>query len=272
MALFVIGLFKKVYIADQIAPWVANVFGRTGEISVIEAWTGAVAYTYQLYFDFSGYSEMAIGLGLMLNLKFPVNFDSPYQAKSVIDFWRRWHMTLGSWVREYLYIPMGGNRQGERRKLLNLFLCMVIIGFWHGAGWTFIFWGALHGVFLVVNHAWKRTEIRLPLPICWGLTFLCVVICWVFFRAETFADSWKVVSSMFGIHSAFLAWHLDVSRRTVCLVLLALTILLAWAPSPQRFLEKRFRPSKVWAFVVIALALMALTHLTQYSEFLYFQF
>ncbi len=272
LALFIIGLFKKVCIADRIAPWVADVFGRTGDLSGIEAWTGAIAYTYQLYFDFSGYSEMAIGLGLMLNYKFPVNFDSPYQARSVIDFWRRWHMTLGSWVREYLYIPMGGNRQGEYRKLLNLFLCMLLIGLWHGAGWTFVFWGALHGAFLVVNHAWRRTGYRLPQSFCWGLTFLCVVICWVFFRAETFFGGLQMVSSMFGPDSGFMAWHLKESRRTVCLALLAMTIVLVWAPSPQRFLEKRFRPSKIWALTAIALALMALTHLTQYSEFLYFQF
>ncbi len=272
LALFVLGLFKKVYIADWLAPWVTGAFNCTNGLGVIEAWAAALAYTYQLYFDFSGYSEMAIGLGLMLNYKFPVNFDSPYQAKSVIDFWRRWHMTLGGWVREYLYIPMGGNRNGECRKLINLFLCMAIIGLWHGAGWTFVFWGALHGVFLVVNHAWRKTGIRLPQVLCWGLTFFCVVICWVFFRAETFADGWQVVSSMFGKFTPTSAWDMPGSRAKLLRVLFLLTVVLAWAPDPQRFLERYFRPSKLWAFAVIVLALMALTNLTQYSEFLYFQF
>ena len=272
LALFVLGLFKKVYIADWLAPWVAGAFNCTNGLGVIEAWAAALSYTYQLYFDFSGYSEMAIGLGLMLNYKFPVNFDSPYQAKSVIDFWRRWHMTLGGWVREYLYIPMGGNRNGECRKLFNLFLCMAIIGLWHGADWTFVFWGALHGVFLVVNHAWRKTRIRLPQALGWGLTFLCVVVCWVFFRAETFADGWRVVSAMFGLSAPTSVWDLPVSREKLLRVLGLLTVVLAWAPNPQRFLERYFRPSKAWAIVVIVLALVALTNLTQYSEFLYFQF
>lgn len=272
LALFVIGLFKKVYIADWLAPWVASAFRCATGLGVIEAWAAALSYTYQLYFDFSGYSEMAIGLGLMLNYRFPVNFDSPYQARSVIDFWRRWHMTLGAWVRDYLYIPVGGNRRGEGRKLFNLFLCMALIGLWHGAGWTFVFWGSLHGAFLIVNHAWRRTGIHLPHPVCWGLTFLCVVICWVFFRAETFADGWQVVSAMFGISAPTSVWEMPDSRAKLLRVIGLLTVLLAWAPNPQRFLERYFRPSKLWMVALIVLALTALTHLTRYSEFLYFQF
>ena len=181
IAFFAMGLFKKVCLADKLSPWVAAVFSNADSVGFIEAWVGAIAYTYQLYFDFSGYSEMAIGLGLMFNLHFPTNFNSPYKAHSIIDFWRRWHMTLGSWVKNYLYIPLGGNRQGELKKMRNLFVSMVLIGFWHGAGWTFILWGALHGFFLMVNHIWRRAGISLPNLLCWGLTFICVVICWVFF-------------------------------------------------------------------------------------------
>ena len=124
---------------------------------------------------------MAIGLGLLFNLRLPVNFNSPYQASSMIDFWRRWHMTLGRWVKDYLYIPMGGNRYGELRKMRNLFIAMLVIGLWHGAGWTFVLWGGLHGVFLMINHQWRRLDICLPKWLSWGLTFLCVLICWVFF-------------------------------------------------------------------------------------------
>lgn len=141
LTIFIVGLFKKVVIADSLSPWVADVFSHTDKVTFLEAWIGAMGYTFQLYFDFSGYSEMAIGLGLMFNLRLPVNFNSPYQARSIIDFWRRWHMTLGLWVRDYLYIPLGGNRHGELAKMRNLFIAMLIIGLWHGAGWTFVFWG-----------------------------------------------------------------------------------------------------------------------------------
>lgn len=138
LTLFTMGLIKKVLIADNLAPIATNVFSRADSLTFLEAWIGAISYTFQLYFDFSGYSEMAIGLGLMFNLTLPTNFNSPYQAKSIIDFWRRWHMTLGAWVKDYLYIPMGGNRHGELKKMRNLFASMLIIGLWHGAGWTFI--------------------------------------------------------------------------------------------------------------------------------------
>lgn len=141
ISIFAMGLFKKVAIADKLAIWANAAFSHTESLTFLEAWIGALSYTFQLYFDFSGYSEMAIGLGLMFNLKLPINFNSPYQATSIIDFWRRWHMTLGSWVRDYLYIPMGGNRRGEFAKMRNLFVSMMIIGLWHGAGWTFCLLG-----------------------------------------------------------------------------------------------------------------------------------
>ena len=190
LTLFAMGLSKKVLLADNLAPIATNVFARADSLTFLEAWIGAISYTFQLYFDFSGYSEMAIGLGLMFNLKLPTNFNSPYQAKSIIDFWRRWHMTLGTWVKDYLYIPMGGNRHGELRKMRNLFASMLIIGLWHGAGWTFIIWGALHGIFLMINHQWRRLNINLPQSINWGLTFLCVVICWVFSAQIIAAMHW----------------------------------------------------------------------------------
>lgn len=141
LTIFSLGLFKKVAIADNLAIWSNEAFGAIDALTFFEAWCGALSYTLQLYFDFSGYSEMAIGLGLMINLKFPVNFNSPYKSCSIIDFWRRWHMTLGLWVKNYLYIPMGGNRHGELRKMRNLLVSMLLIGLWHGAGWTFVLWG-----------------------------------------------------------------------------------------------------------------------------------
>lgn len=271
-ALFLMGLCKKVFIADQLSPWVSNVFSHTGSLSVIEAWTGAIAYTYQLYFDFSGYSEMAIGLGLMLNLKFPINFDSPYQSLSIIDFWRRWHMTLGHWVKSYLYIPLGGNRHGELKKMRNLFASMLIIGLWHGAGWTFVLWGGMHGAFLVINHQWRRLNIELPHTICWGLTFLCVVICWVFFRAESFGDGCQVISAMLGLNVPLLMWTLPVGRLKAALILLILTIVVLKLRNPQRLLDQSFCSSKKWLVIVVFIGLLAMVHMHQYSEFLYFQF
>lgn len=269
IALFTMGLFKKVCLADKLSPWVASVFSHADSVGCLEAWSGAIAYTYQLYFDFSGYSEMAIGLGLMFNLHFPTNFNSPYQASSIIDFWRRWHMTLGSWVKNYLYIPMGGNRHGELKKMRNLFIAMLLIGFWHGAGWTFILWGALHGFFLMINHQWRRTRIVLPKVLCWSLTFLCVVICWVFFRAETFAEGFAIVTAMFSGTSS--DWHIAESTGHVVKRLLLLTVILVFAPNPQQLLDK-FRPNKKCWCLVVGLMLWTLLHFSQYSEFLYFQF
>lgn len=272
IALFSMGLFKKVCVADKLSPWVADVFSRASSVGFIEAWTGALAYTYQLYFDFSGYSEMAIGLGLMFNLHFPMNFNSPYQSKSIIDFWRRWHMTLGSWVKTYLYIPLGGNRHGELCKMRNLFVAMLLIGLWHGAGWTFVLWGALHGVFLMINHQWRRLGKPLPSMLAWSITFICVVICWVFFRAATFADGWSIIVAMFGgSGAAWNAWHASASVRKVAEVLLVLTIVLAIMPNPQVLLQ-RFRPNKLWWCATLAMLIWAMLHFNQYSEFLYFQF
>ena len=170
-----------------------------------EAWIGALAYTFQLYFDFSGYSDMAIGLARMVGIRFPMNFDSPYKSVNIVDFWRRWHITLSRFLRDYLYIPLGGNRKGPIRRYLNLFLTMLLGGLWHGAGWTFVVWGGLHGIYLMVNHGWQAIKKALgfdrPSLIGRGLarvvTFGCVVIAWVFFRAESFGAATSVLKSMF---------------------------------------------------------------------------
>ena len=193
--MFVLGLFKKVVIADNLAP-----HRQTGlrpppagerPLTIAEAWVGALAYTLQLYFDFSGYSDMAIGSARMFGIRFPLNFHSPYKARLIVDFWRRWHMTLSRFLRDYLYIPLGGNRKGPARRYVNLLLTMLLGGLWHGAGWTFVIWGALHGLYLCANHAWftlrKKMGWRaLPKPLAIGLTFLAVMISWVPFRAGNY--------------------------------------------------------------------------------------
>ncbi|MBR2179460.1 MAG: MBOAT family protein [Selenomonadaceae bacterium] len=289
LTLFSIGLFKKQVIADKLSPWVGKAFENVDSLSFIEAWIGAISYTFQLYFDFSGYSEMAIGLGLMFNLKFPMNFDSPYKSTSIIEFWRKWHMTLGLWVKNYLYIPLGGNRRGEIRKNINLFVSMLLIGLWHGAGWTFVLWGGMHGIFLVINHWWRKLNINLPKFINWLLTFGCVVVAWVFFRAENFNDAFALLRSMTDVYNIalpangsyeknlgflvnygvdFITWKLPTqSIGTLILMGIVLTIM----KNPVKYIES-FQPNWKWFIVTAILILCAIYELNTYTEFLYCQF
>jgi alginate O-acetyltransferase complex protein AlgI len=210
-SLFTIGLTKKVCIADALAPIVKSVFDGTaqGQLQLGWAWLGALAYAFQIYFDFSGYSDMALGLGRLFGIKLPINFFSPYKALDITEFWRRWHMTLSRFLREYLYIPLGGNRRGLMRREVNLMTVMLIGGLWHGANWTFVFWGGLHGLFLVVNRLWREcSPWRMPAMFAGPLTFLCVVAAWVPFRAAdtgtTFAI-WKAMVGSNGIEDVSLA-------------------------------------------------------------------
>src|SRR3954465_1201041 len=211
LTFFTAGLWKKVVLADTLATYATPVFSAASEqaLTAGEAWTGAFAYALQLYFDFSGYSDMAIGLGLLFGIRLPFNFASPYKAVNIIDFWRRWHMTLSKFLRDYLYVPLGGNRQGRVRRYLNLFLTMLIGGLWHGAAWTFVIWGTLHGVFLIVNHGWRALRTALGWTSAetaagrWaarGLTFLCVTVSWVFFRAESVGDAMEMLRAMAGLN------------------------------------------------------------------------
>ena len=203
LTIFLIGLFKKVVLADHLGPVASGVFGAAaaGEpLHFFLAWQGAIAYTLQLYFDFSGYSDMAIGSARLFGIRLPLNFNSPYQANNIIDFWRRWHMTLSRFLRDYLYIPLGGNRQGKTRRYLNLMLTMTIGGLWHGAAWNFALWGALHGLYLVGNHAWRA--VFPPIDAWWSrgiarlVTLLAVIIAWVPFRAPTLAAAAEMYRGM----------------------------------------------------------------------------
>ena len=208
--LFVIGLFKKVVIADSLALLADPVFMRADVGKSLiwgSAWGAALAFTFQIYFDFSGHSDMAIGLALLFGIRLPINFDSPYKSFSITEFWRRWHITLSRFLRDYLYIPLGGNRKGEARRYGNLLTVMFLGGLWHGAGWPFVIWGTAHGAMLSVNHLWQkagetRPRLRLPGWVAWALTFLCVVITWVFFRASSLQSALAVLNSMFKLPSA----------------------------------------------------------------------
>jgi len=222
MTIFLIGLFKKVILADGLAVYVGPVFDASAagvELSFIDAWGGALCYTLQLYFDFSGYSDMAIGLSRMFGVTLPLNFHSPYKAVNIIEFWRNWHMTLSRFLRDYLYIPLGGNRKGSAQRYLNLMITMLLGGLWHGAGWTFVIWGGLHGLYLIINHGWhalrralgQDTQVPLSQPARAAavlLTFLAVVSAWVVFRADNLSSATAMLSAMSGLNGFVLpdAW------------------------------------------------------------------
>lgn len=222
LTIFVLGLAKKVLIADGLAPYVDKVFNPANGplLDMGEAWLGVLGYTMQIYFDFSGYSDMAIGISRMFNVTLPANFYSPYQSRNIIDFWRRWHITLSNFLKDYLYISLGGNRKGVFRRYINLFITMLLGGLWHGAGWTFIIWGGLHGLMLMVNHWWRELVERLGISdvtqtrpmrfLAWALTFFCVVMCWIFFRAPTFEAANNIIRAMFGAHGASLPLYMKV--------------------------------------------------------------
>jgi len=197
--IFSIGLFKKVILADTFSVWATNGFDIAETLNLIEAWLTSLSYTFQLYFDFSGYADMAIGLALLFNIKLPINFNSPYKALNIQDFWRRWHMTLSRFLKEYIYIPLGGNRGGDFRTYNNLLATFVIGGIWHGAGWMFALWGLIHGVAIITHRLWNLTTIKLPSVLAWFITFNFINITWVFFRAKDWDSAHKVLSSMFSL-------------------------------------------------------------------------
>lgn len=294
---FGLGLSKKVLIADSLSPWVATVFSHVDEVTFIESWVGILSYTYQLYFDFSGYSDMAIGLGLMFNFNLPINFNSPYKATSISDFWRRWHMTLSNFLRDYLYIPLGGNRKGEARRYINLIVTMLLAGLWHGAGWTYVIWGGLHGIYLSVNHGWRKLNIPLPKIIAWSITFFAVITAWIIFRAASFSDGLEIFKTMMGWNGVVVPgeptgklailtnfgirvqpwnsfnylpefWN---SKSLPFAILLVLTLCVKYLPNTQEIAYK-FKPSFWLAAGVGFLTGVCLLSLNRVTEFLYFQF
>ncbi|HIJ62385.1 MAG TPA: MBOAT family protein [Rhodospirillaceae bacterium] len=295
------GLFKKTVLADGLAAYATPVFAAAahgGTPTPLEAWGAALAYSLQIYFDFSGYSDMAIGLARMIGIRLPLNFHSPYKAGSIIEFWRRWHMTLSRFLRDYLYFPLGGNRHGRQRRYLNLLATMVLGGLWHGAGWTFVIWGALHGLYLVVNHAWRAVRpgsavrgrgFRLAAGM---LTFLAVVVAWVPFRADGVAAARTMLAAMAGLagpaaETATLDW-------TAGRLWIAAGLAIVWlAPNTQEIFARyrmlgpvhrqadrlalpwlglRWRRSPGWALATAVIGFVGLLFFSRGSEFIYFQF
>jgi alginate O-acetyltransferase complex protein AlgI len=271
-ALFIIGLVKKVAFADTLAMVADPLFHRAagGPLNASQAWVACAAYTLQIYFDFSGYSDMAIGIARMLGLRLPFNFDAPYRAVSVRDFWRRWHMTLSRFLRDYLYIPLGGNRRGAMRVMVNLMVTMLLAGLWHGAAWTFVVWGGLHGLGLMVNHVWQRTGVRLPRSLAWLLTLLFVMAGWVLFRADSFVLAGRMLGSMLGLHGL---GHLVLDREYVVALVAGAAVALI-GPTSQEAALIWLRP-RPWLAVPAGAGLAFLLLLIGGrlpNVFIYFQF
>ncbi|RAU21801.1 membrane-bound O-acyltransferase family protein [Paramagnetospirillum kuznetsovii] len=297
-AMFIIGLGKKLLLADPVVKYVTGAFTTSalGEpLGMIEAWQAALAYTVQIYFDFSAYSDMALGLARMFGIDLPVNFNSPYKSRNIIEFWRRWHMTLSRFLRDYLYFSLGGNRRGPWRRQINLMLVMLIGGLWHGAAWTFIIWGGLHGIYLVINHLWRewRGEGKggaLAQTASWALTLLAVVVAWVFFRAHSLGAALGMLAGMAGLHGlssgsggvAATSWQ---GLATVAGLLVISLVApnsqqimrlchpgLAKVADPEHFGRLAWRPTPLWAVALAVLTVISVFSLWSPTEFLYYQF
>jgi len=288
--IFSIGLFKKVIIADQFAIWATAGFDTATTLTLLEGWVTSLSYTFQLYFDFSGYTDMAIGAALLFNIKLPINFNSPYKATDIQDFWRRWHITLSRFLKDYIYIPLGGNRKGNFRTYNNLMATFILGGFWHGAGWTFIFWGFLHGAALAVNRAWQGLGFKMNKVLAWFITFNFVNIAWVFFRAKEWEDAVKVLKAMFGMSGIvfsskyteklsflseygieFGAWLPNIDgNKSGTWIFVGLIIVLLCKNSMQ--LKETFKPNKWYLLFSIIIMMYAVSNMNKLSEFLYFNF
>jgi D-alanyl-lipoteichoic acid acyltransferase DltB (MBOAT superfamily) len=308
-----IGLAKKVLLADSLAEYATPVFGAAHDgmaPQLFGAWVGALAYTLQLYFDFSGYSDMAIGISKMFGVNLPINFNSPYKAHNIIEFWRRWHMTLSQFLRDYLYIPLGGNRKGPILRYVNLLVTMLLGGLWHGANWTFVIWGGLHGLYLCANHFWQyllgsaeRPNNRIERFIGMLITFLAVVFAWVCFRAENMHTAVTMIKGMLGMNGVALPVSLAyLEKYTVTLpvdikfiglfyglnvpldimsllILFSISFFVIWGlPNSQQLLDKdRFHgySKKGWMLAGSSfgfLFVLSVLSFNRVSEFLYFQF
>jgi alginate O-acetyltransferase complex protein AlgI len=272
LLVFAIGLFKKVIIADSFRGVVAAVFDRGGGVALTDAWGGALAFAIQIYFDFSGYTDMAIGLALMFNVRFPENFDSPYQARSIIEFWHRWHITLSTFLRDFLYIPLGGNRNGTARTYENLMVTMLLGGLWHGASWTFVIWGGLHGVLLSINHLWRQARRELPSALSWPLTFVAVLVGWVFFRARSFERAGEILCAMIGAgEMARNSGAVNIGLAEWRLILIALAI-VCFAPNRQTIMGWRWSSDYAYAAAFAMMAGFSILRLANPPPFIYFQF
>jgi len=275
--IFIIGLAQKVLIADMVAPLAQVAFDHVPHRTLPEAWIGLLAYTIQIYFDFAGYSNMAIGLGIVLGFTFPRNFRMPYTSLSITEFWRRWHMSLSSWLRDYLYIPLGGNRGGNLKTYRNLVTVFVLCGVWHGANWTFILWGVWHGAFLVVERlGLNRLLARVPVWTRWLYALLAVMGGWVLFRSADLPTALDYGRSLIGLNGAgdvSFDMHDALSERALVTLIIgcALAVLPRWLPRVSAPLLMRAAADTGWTFALLVFSMITVAS-GAYSPFLYFKF
>lgn len=275
---FVVGLGKKVLLANQMGAVWSDIYALGGDVSALMAWTGAIAYTFQIYFDFSGYSDMAIGLGRMFGFKFPENFRYPYQSVSITDFWRRWHITLSTWFKEYLYIPLGGNRRGLARQALNLLIVWSLTGFWHGAGWNFVMWGLYYFVILFIEKLFLLKALdKLPKFFRHVYALLLIIIGWVIFASDDVSVLLPYLGSMFGANGA--VGGMDVYTLLTKAVLIVICCVASTELPKRLFLSATGAMNEKAAFTiksVMTIALLALSMILligdSYNPFLYFRF
>ncbi len=276
---FCFGLAKKLLLADPAGVVADKAFGLpAGQLTQGSAWLGVIAYTLQIYADFSGYSDMAIGLGRILGFPYPENFDQPYRSRSVTEFWRRWHMTLSRWFRDYVYIPLGGNRLSALRVLLNLVVVFVLCGFWHGAAWTFVLWGVYHGALLVVERLLRQwlPGVRVPAVLGWGYTILAVMIGWVLFRADSVAAAWTYLGAMVRPGTLALAPQLGsiVTADKMVFIALGWAVCLFPFRTVLSFTGGRyeFGPVAAGASLLLACVAMVMMSVSSFTPFIYFRF
>ncbi|MEW8970501.1 MAG: MBOAT family O-acyltransferase [Mesobacillus sp.] len=285
--IFGIGLFKKVIIADTFALWANDGYNNMASLSLYDSWVTTLSYTFQLYFDFSAYCDMAIGIGLLFNIVLPINFNSPYKSLNIQEFWKRWHITLGRFFTQYVYIPLGGNRKGQARTYFNLFLIFFISGFWHGAGWTFIVWGAMHGFASILYRWWSRTGLSLPKVVSWFITFMFIHIAWVYFRAISIDQANVMIEKMFSFHNLTLPEGLSQTVLSLTgrsfpvatyffsldlAIVLAMGLLVVFFAKNSIAKMNLFQPSIKHAVATAFFFVASVLYLNRVSEFLYFNF
>jgi len=290
--LFSIGLFKKVIIADTFASWANTGFDVAHTLNLFESWATSLSYTLQLYFDFSGYTDMAIGISLMFNIRLPINFNSPYKARDIQDFWRRWHITLSRFLRDYIYIPLGGNKVGRFHNYGNLFAVFLIGGLWHGASWMFVIWGALHGAAIVLHRIWKDLGLRMWDWLGWFITFNFLNVAWVFFRAKDFdavkkilggmigqegimlpnilAEKWEFLGE-YGIEFGYWVLNAGLAGLSDVMVIVVALVLVTRMDNSHQWVDK-LRSNWKFAVVISVMLVIGLQSLTKVSAFLYFNF
>jgi alginate O-acetyltransferase complex protein AlgI len=273
IVIIAIGLFKKVMIADFLSADVSKGFEAAGGVlSFAESWYCVLSYTFQIYFDFSGYTDMAIGSALLFNIKLPLNFNSPYKADNIQDFWRRWHMTLSRWLRDYIYIPLGGSRIGPFRTYRNLFITFLLGGIWHGAGWTFVIWGALHGIATCIHKLWRSRSLHMPSPLGRILTFIFIAVAWAFFRATTLESAFVVVKGLSGISGWGFQNGYVFQVKSGDWANIAIIASLAFFGYSSMELARNCKPTFLVLLGAVVLVLVSVLNFTGFSEFLYFNF